>query len=451
MRTSIAWSVVTLVAIHSVQIAASNMPQGQLAKLQLQKSYRDVTIDRLEKWLDAVERHKPGEADASVGEIKPWGPQEVDELLIDLNTLLVLMRNERATMFFHVSNSLRRPIPVLYTGPQVDRLRIRAQNEKIRNDENRILKRGALLHTDIAAQLPFAARSLRGEPPARSQRLMVYFDDGRRLGFENAAEHWRAARLLLDQVRPKDSRNDKPAPARDEIVQSWYRVTIAYQQRIQQYELGHLERALELFPDDAELNFFNGCMHETFASRRIQSVFHAVSLPKGVTFNIGSERSELRLAEASFRRALERGTDLAEARIRLGHVLGLVSRHSDAADELRRAISSTDDQLLLYYGQLLLGGELDALGNRDRARDAYERAAALFPRAQSPKLALSQIANRAGDRRAALDAIRLVLGPPVDEFDRADPWWTYHIEQGRSAGEQLAKLRAAMFLVEARR
>jgi tetratricopeptide (TPR) repeat protein len=280
---------------------------------------------------------------------------------------------------------------------------------------------------------------------------MVYFDDGRRLGFENAAEHWRAARLLLDNVRPRDSRGNRPAPARDEMVQSWYRVTTAYQQRIQQYELGHLERALELFPDDPELHFFNGCLHETFASRRIQSVFHAVSLPNGVTFNIGSERSELRLAEVSFRKALEGGPELAEARLRLGHVLGLIGRHSEAADELRKAVSATDDQLLLYYGHLLLGGELDAMGNRDRARDAYGRAAALFPRAQSPKLALSQMANRAGDRRLALDAIRSVLGPPADQFDRVDPWWTYHMEQGRSADVQLARLRAAMFLVRTER
>jgi tetratricopeptide (TPR) repeat protein len=450
MRTWTAWSVVTLVAVYSVQAAASNMPHGQLAKLQFQKSYRDVTIDRLEKWLDAVERHKPGEADASFDEIRPWGPQEVDELLIDLNALLILIRNDRETMFFRVSIRGRPPTPVFYTRSQLDRLRIRARNEKIRNDENRILKRGALLHTDIAAQLPFEARSPREEPPVRSERIMVYFDDGRRLGFENAAEHWRAARLLLDKVRPKDSRNGKPAPARDEMVQSWYRVTTAYQQLIQQYELGHLERALELFPDDAELHFFNGCLHETFASRRIQSVFHAVSLPKGITFNISSERSELRLAEASFRKALEIGPNLTEARIRLGHVLALMGRHSDAADELRRAISSTDDQLLLYYGHLLLGGELDSLGNRDRARDAYQRAAALYPRAQSPKLALSQIANRVGDRRAALDAIRPALGPPADEFDRADPWWTYHVEQGRSAEAQLATLRAAMFLVGGR-
>ena len=163
MRTWIAWSAVTLVAVYSVQAAASHMPQGQLAKPPVQESYRGVTIGRLEKWLDAIDRHKPGEADASFDQIRPWGPQEVDELLIDLNALLTLMRDDRAKMFFRPSNGSRPPIPVFYTQPHLDRLRIRAQNEKIRNDENRILKRGALLHTDIAAQLPFAAEvSARG-------------------------------------------------------------------------------------------------------------------------------------------------------------------------------------------------------------------------------------------------------------------------------------------------
>ena len=90
----------------------------------------------------------------------------------------------------------------------------------------------------------------------------VHFDDGRRLGFENAAEHWRAARLLLDQVGPgicSAQRQTSSSSGRDSPV--GYRVTTVYQQRIQQYEGGHLERALALFPEDAELHFFNGCLH----------------------------------------------------------------------------------------------------------------------------------------------------------------------------------------------
>ena len=293
---------------------------GPACKASVQKSYRDVTIDRLEKWLDAVERHKPGESDASFGEIRPWGPQEVDELLIDLNTLLILMRNERVTMFFRIEQVRPADASFLHAASG-DRLRILGPK---REDSQRWEPHPEA--RSLAAHRHRRTAAFRGQipterPPAGSQRLMIYFEDGRRLGFEGASEHWRGpARLLFDKVTPPDSRDDKPDPARDEIVRSWYRVTTAYQQRIQHYERGHLERALELFPDDAELNFFNGCLHETFASRRIQSVFHAVSLPKGVTFIGRSIRNSI--GRGSFR-GPGNWSRSAEARIRLGHVLGL--------------------------------------------------------------------------------------------------------------------------------
>ena len=202
MRTWIAWSAVTLVAVYSVQAAASHMPQGQLAKPPVQESYRGVTIGRLEKWLDAIDRHKPGEADASFDQIRPWGPQEVDELLIDLNALLTLMRDDRAKMFFRPSNGSRPPIACFLYAASPGSASHPRPNEKIRNDENQnpqARRTPAYRHRCAVA---FCGQVSAEEPPARSQRLMVYFDDGRRLGFENAAEHWRAARLLLDQVGP---------------------------------------------------------------------------------------------------------------------------------------------------------------------------------------------------------------------------------------------------------
>jgi hypothetical protein len=69
----------------------------------------------MERWLDAIDRHKPGESDASFDAIRPWGPQDVDEFLIDLNALLILMRNDRETMFFRASIRGRPPTPVFYT------------------------------------------------------------------------------------------------------------------------------------------------------------------------------------------------------------------------------------------------------------------------------------------------------------------------------------------------
>jgi hypothetical protein len=198
MKTCGAWLFVTLAIVLGGEVATSSAASPQSGTVPGQESYRDVTIGRLERWLDAIERHKPGEVDGSFDEIRPWGPQEVDELLIDLSALLILMRDDGAKMFFRPSNGLRPSFPVFYTPPQVNRLRIRAREEKSRNDENRILKRGALLHTDIAAQLPFETRSPQEEPPARPQRLMVEIESTKDLSatFVHILEEFRHRYLV---------------------------------------------------------------------------------------------------------------------------------------------------------------------------------------------------------------------------------------------------------------
>ena len=60
------------------------------------------------------------------------------------------------------------------------------------------------------------------------------------------------------------------------------------------------------------------------------------------------------------------------------------------------------------------------------ARTAFERASALYPNAQSPRLALSQIARRMGDRRAAQRELQIIARLPDDERRREDPWWFYY-------------------------
>jgi hypothetical protein len=49
----------------------------------------------------------------------------------------------------------------------------------------------------------------------------------------------------------------------------------------------------------------------------------------------------------------------------------------------------------------------------------------MYPNAQSPHLALSQIARRAGDRRAAQHELQVISALPSDERAREDPWWSY--------------------------
>jgi tetratricopeptide (TPR) repeat protein len=109
-------------------------------------------------------------------------------------------------------------------------------------------------------------------------------------------------------------------------------------------------------------------------------------LPTGFSVDIGSDRAELRRAESYFRQALALKPEIGEAHLRLGRVLGQMGHHAEAADELRHALTELDDDQLRYYGALFPGAEEEALGRFDAAREAYQRAAAMYPGAQSPHL-----------------------------------------------------------------
>jgi Flp pilus assembly protein TadD len=93
---------------------------------------------------------------------------------------------------------------------------------------------------------------------------------------------------------------------------------------------------------------------------------------------------------------------------------------------------------------MFLGAAYEALGRYDSARESYGRAAALYPGAPSPRLALSQLALRGHDRAQALAAVQSALRPAARPGDAADPWWRYHVVQGRAAAARFDELYRAL-------
>jgi tetratricopeptide (TPR) repeat protein len=371
-------------------------------------------------------------------------------LWIDLHSVFTLMREPDARLFFMPAPGRSKPAQFVYSGSEMRRLIALASREAPggrRNDverqsrerasENRLLKRGAMLHTDVAMVQTESLPTDR--QPDLSGPLTIRFKDGRQIGIDDRSRHWETARTLLDAVVPD--------PSRDEMIRLWYRATIAQMHRRSQLHRAHLERALQLFPADADLLFFNGCQHERLATPEFQRVSR--TFPREMQWTVGSERSELRQAETFFRRALAVTPAFAEARIRLGRVLGLQGRHAEAAEQLRLA-DTPADQLLAYYRAMFLGAEVEALGQLADGRTWYERAAALYPRSQSTLLALSQLAQREGDRPRATRALDLAFQLPADDEDRDDPWWTYHMAQGRDAEARFIALFRVIPPAEAR-
>lgn len=398
-------------------------------------------IGRLEQWLEAIEQHQLGEVDDPLRRVASWDRNTLWLVWMDVNSVVSLAREPNVHFFstpvepepfssvFHGRELRLRTRTIPYTREEVRRLQSIAVNVLERGGENRVLKRGATLHSDIAMAGVPTADSDRARRP-RSDSIMMLLADGQQTGLEDASIQWEMGRRLLDRVRTK-GRTFGVDPGADETVRRWYLAVNAYMQAMEQMDAWQIERSVQLFPRDAEILFFAACASEWFSGPQAQNSLLSTNLSRDLFNLIGSEDDELRKAERLFRESLEREPHRIEPRIRLGRVLGRRGRHQDAIAELRQATKETQNRLLLYYGNMFLGAEADALGLGDEARQAYARAADLYPQAQSPRLALSTLAASQGDRAGALSTIQPVLGR--DEVQLADdPWWSYYTSQSRT-------------------
>jgi hypothetical protein len=117
--------------------------------------------------------------------------------------------------------------------------------------------------------------------------------------------------------------------------------------------------------------------------------------------------------------------------------------HLDAAEFCGVAASLKDPQLR-YYTDLYLGYECEMLSRPVEARIHFEQAAALYPKAQSPLLALSNLAHSSGDNQAAFMAIQRMLMLPDRDDSEDDPWWNYDLSHVRDSDALLAVMRKAL-------
>lgn len=335
--------------------------------------------ERFERWLVAIETHSPGNPGLVAVEVSSWTGGELEAV---------------------IAAAKRHARVLAKTDPE------RA---------NQILLRGAALHADIARLLPddTVRRSA-------SQRTAYIVRDGRWLGVRYISMHWQFGRALLDSVTPE--------PASHPGVHAWYLETSDDLARLRQFAaaVDHHARARQLFPSDPAILFASGVLHERFASAALQAAAISVTEANRDSAALSSAQGELTRAERFFRRTLTHRPDHVEARIRRGRVLSDLGRDEEAAGELRRAVDDGASGALLYLAQLFLGRAEDARGNDSAARTAFERASALYPRAQSPRLALSQMARRMGDRAAAQHQLQAIAKLPDDERRREDPWWLYY-------------------------
>ena len=403
-------------------------------------------------WADAVRVHQPNTFDASAAGVAAWSPAQLTDLQIELTNLLVLMEHPQQRQFW-LQDARRNLITILYNDGEVDSLRQLARSvggrdpvapdteqerRRVAAARARLLDRGAILHTDIArlstpGAAPDAAPGNARRNPTSGSGVIEFYD-GQVIGVFRSSNQWTVARDLLDRATR--------TPSRAPEVRLWYQATLTWMLGTMQLNWPQFQRAQQLFPNDPELLYLQGCLHETLASSRVQHIINSMTRIEDET-TVRSGRAELESAEPLLKRALKADPSLTEARLRLGRVESLRGNQSSAAMDLRKVVSSSTDPILLYYANLFLGSGLDALGDRDGAKAAYERASAFFPRAGAPRLALSQLAVRSGDREGALARLDPVLRDGGAD-DRDDPWLRYYVAERRAADTRLTAAYQAL-------
>jgi VWFA-related protein len=442
--------------------------QNALAKVEGPdtKKLREYYSQKIKEWRAAVEQHTPGEPDAAAMEIGSWS---VD----DLRLILYLVDNiSRGKLRSYIDDGVLK----IFTGR-------RYVNENIlpllhlKDDPNLLLKRAALLHTDIARlQLGtgyapeetvifqddigitnknslFSSQNRSGlivYPDGYVANVLIGYgsravkqtnsnaasvDDGlgNVMGSDTAHSkgwHWQFARQILGNITPR--------PSEDPMVRKWYVATTAVMLSSRLYNRAeeNLVPALDLFPSDPCLLFYKGVLHEKFALLSYQNAIP----PDGLVYTFGPEESELKNAREYFQKTLKSDPEFSEARLHLGRIRGLLGDHKEAVEELQKAARSLTDTRLLYYCSLYLGNELAALNRVNEARRQYGAAAELYPNARAPLLGLSQLALKNGDYENALGYGRKIFDLPVKEDISEDPWWNYDVSPVFNASDLISEI-----------
>jgi tetratricopeptide (TPR) repeat protein len=405
----------------------------------------DTTFAVVQAWVAAVNAHRPGVTDAALETVVAYSLAQRRQLSAGMPQFLDgLTHNE-------VKGSLE---PSSTAVKQLGHLAAQSPGTTV------FLKRAALLHAEAAIVTPpykieseTASASAPGsrersthETPILTQERLSAGEDGRKLGAVSAMWHWPFARFLLDLL--VSSRHVDP------FVGEWYHATSAYMLARRAWaELDpQLQRAGQILPDDAGSVFDRACYAETLGLPVVQSfATPAPPVPPGgislswtarrppQTSGIPPQATTNAEAERLFKRVLEIEPHYMEARVRLARLLDLRGRHEEALRELTQVLGASPPSAVAFYAHMFAGRASLNLRQLDIAREHDAAALALFPTAQSAKLALSQVEVLRGDTPAALAPLLT-----LSSGDGADPWWEYHLCAGRDAETLLTALRQSL-------
>jgi tetratricopeptide (TPR) repeat protein len=207
------------------------------------------------------------------------------------------------------------------------------------------------------------------------------------------------------------------------------------------HELSELEMLLtkskQIFLRDADILLASGAFHEVQA--RPWGLLEASEGRQGnlEAWRLQERTWRLKSAEADYREAADAHATLAEAPLRLGRVLTLQGRWSEAHAPLGRVAELTTDTRWRYLALLFRAAAYEADGKHDAAEPSYRAALELWPSSQAARVGLSRVRAE----RGAWDEARKELDGIGVRADGDDPWWAYDFGQAWRIEDGVAELR----------
>lgn len=382
-----------------------------------------------DRWVAAVDAHRPGERDAAVEEFAALPGVDREPLMQIAWKFAGFLHDPIGADRREMSNE---------NGTEIGRLRLLAKAALTRTTDANWLHRAAAFHADVmmlAADLTEQAdRNAPGH--GRSAPGLLNANDGE---FHSTGDrNWSLAfgRRLIADV---------PSPATDDFAGRWYHATSAFLMARRWFgELKpHLAAGERLRPSDPWIHFDQGTLFEALTGSAVQAVLLSTRLPSGVTPDV--PRVDVANAEAMkyYRRVLSAGPTFIEARVRYGRLLVESARYDDAMVQFDVAVSTATDPETLFFAHLFALRAEQGRGHVEAAAEHGRAAARLFPTAQSAQIALSQLALSAGDLTAAIAPVETIRAMRTDGL-RDDPWWRYFDGAGRSASAIASAAWAAL-------
>jgi tetratricopeptide (TPR) repeat protein len=224
------------------------------------------------------------------------------------------------------------------------------------------------------------------------------------------------------------------------LLRDWYLVVASRLQSADQpaYLKSHVREGLELLKDEPELLLTRGTISEGEAAAAV--VDRSVAGEIYTSDYVHRWRQYMSGAGGDYEAATRRQPDLYEATLRRGRVNALLGDRKAARRAFDDVAASGAPAQLRYMAQLFLADLAEREQQPDRARAAYEAALAMFPTAQAPMLALSQLCDSAGDSECARRWLSQSMA--ATGRGRLDPWWAYLRGQAWLADQRLAAFRA---------